>query len=47
MKIERCFDGVLSGFYECLEEVVEWVFERSLQVLRVFQNRLRGVPRVH
>ena len=29
-KIEGCFNGVLSGFQECLEEV-EWVFEESFQ----------------
>ena len=30
MKIEGCFDGVLSGFQEDLKEV-EWMFEGSLQ----------------
>ena len=29
-KIEGWFNGVLSGFQECLEEV-EWVFEESFQ----------------
>ena len=38
MKIEGCFDGVLSGFQEDLKEV-EWVFEGSLQgVSRKFKG---------
>ena len=32
-KIERCFNGVLSGFQEYLNEV-EWVFEGVSKVPR-------------
>ena len=45
MKIDGCFDGVLSGFQECLKEV-EWMFKRSLQgVSKMFQGSFEGVSR--
>ena len=45
MKIDGCFDGVLSGFQECLKEV-EWMFVRSLQgVSKMFQGSFEGVSR--
>ena len=44
-KIEGCFNGVLSGFQVCLNEV-EWVFEESFQsVLRMFSGHFKGVSR--
>ena len=44
--LDGCFNGVLSGIQECLKEV-EWVFEGSFKdVSRMFQERLRGVPKV-
>ena len=51
-KIEGCFNGVVSGCQGCVERV-QWLFEKSLkgvsgyfmELLRVFQGRLWGVPR--
>ena len=43
--IEGCFNGVLSGFQACLNEV-EWVFEGSFQsVSRIFSGHFKGVSR--
>ena len=44
-KIEGCFNGVLSGFQECLKEVEE-VFEVSFQgVPKMFQGCFKVVSR--